>query len=168
MYLRLFNSKKPEIILQNGPQCQRIKAARPRLKVLFLSPAENAYIPGTIIARAFTPCSYYIEAQGKRYYRIRKHIRPIQKDIFVYPIPQLQHWVPKPSPIPKCSHSIKPFISARAHPQTPEFISTKPKPLASTTNSHICRPQQLRASQPNPHLCPLTPPWYQLINLCIT
>ena len=144
---------------------RELKKLDPNQEILFLSPIENAYIPRTIIDRTSSPHSYYIEAQGKRYCRTRVHIRPIQQDIFEYPILHLQTQLPKLSQNPKPSHIPKPSISVRAHLHTTSLSThTKTKPLASTTNSCIPRPQQLRASQPNPHLCPITPMLHWLIN----
>ena len=49
---------------------------QPSQEVLFLFPTENEYIPGTITDKATAPHSYYIEAQGKCYHRMREHTRP--------------------------------------------------------------------------------------------
>ena len=46
----------------------------PDQEVLFLFPAENEYIPRTIINKASTLFSYIIEAQGKCYCRSREHL----------------------------------------------------------------------------------------------
>ena len=54
-------------------------------EVLFRSPANDEYIPGTIIDKATKPHSYIIEAQGKQFCRTREHIRPILLNI---PVPK--------------------------------------------------------------------------------
>ena len=46
----------------------------PGQEVLFLSPADQSYIPGTIVDMASTPQNYHIEAQGKCYCRTQEHI----------------------------------------------------------------------------------------------
>ena len=45
------------------------------------SPVDNEYIPGTILNKAIAPHSYFIEAQGKRYHRIREHLWPIHPNL---------------------------------------------------------------------------------------
>ena len=49
----------------------------PGQEVLFKSPADNEYIPGTIIEKALVPWSYIMEAQGRKYCRTREHVQPI-------------------------------------------------------------------------------------------
>ena len=57
----------------------------PDQEILFLSPAENEYLLGSIVYQASTPCSYIIKAQGKHYCRIRENIRPIHLNISTLP-----------------------------------------------------------------------------------
>ena len=49
----------------------------PGQEVLFKSPANDEYIPGTIIEKTPTPQSYIIKTQGKKYCRTREHVWPI-------------------------------------------------------------------------------------------
>ena len=58
----------------------------PGQEVLFRSLVDSKYIPGTIINKATMLCSYYIEAQGKRYHRIREHLQSIHPNL-----PPTQH-----------------------------------------------------------------------------
>ena len=53
----------------------------PGQKILFLSPKkENQYIKGTIMTKASTPRSYYVQSQGKTYCHTCQHIRTINTD----------------------------------------------------------------------------------------
>ena len=84
---------------------------QPNQEVLFLSPAATHYIPGTILAKATIPCSYTIEAQGKRYHRTREHIRPIHLNI---PVNTPHQWQTKPNAPkhnPNCISRPKPNLN---------------------------------------------------------
>ena len=87
----------------------------PRQEVLFRSPVEDEYIPRTIVKWAAVPCSYIMEAQGKRYCRTREHLWPIHHNL---PNPaQPQPLPPKPKlpvtcilkPNPKHKHLLHPI-----------------------------------------------------------
>ena len=116
----------------------------PGHEVFILSPANQwSYVPGIIINRASTTCSYNTEAQGKRYHRSREHIYPIQQDISTSnPTPELEPQTPHTSHIPK------PSSPTRAHPHPIKRFSKSHTSLS--TNSHIPRLQWQQPSWPNP------------------
>ena len=76
-------------MLTQKKHCDRSHSVKPLSTLncgkeeLFLSLANQLiYIHGTIIATVSTPRNYLIDAQDKQYHRSRKHIHPIQQDIF--------------------------------------------------------------------------------------
>ena len=73
----------------------------PGQEVLFRSPGKEEYIPGTIMDKATTLCSYIMEAQGKQYHRTREHLGPIHINL---PKPA----TPKPSP-PRPKVPVSPY-----------------------------------------------------------
>ena len=96
----------------------------PGQEVLFRSPADDEYIPGTIIEKATAPHSDIIEAQGKTYCRTREHVWLIHFNL-PPPAPQQQNphrkqcisgpslpksHIPMPHSIPSLS---RPSIPAR-------------------------------------------------------
>ena len=85
---------------------RELQELQPGQEVLFLSPAADQYIPGTVIDKATILCSYIIDAQSKRYCRTREHIRPIHLNI----------------PFCKAPHQQQ-LTLAQPHPQT----ATPPK-----------------------------------------
>ena len=114
----------------------------PNQEVFFRSPADDKYIPGTIINKATKPHSYIIEAQGKQYHR--EHIRPIHPNIPALKIPKQQplkptvntpllSYIPKylpqpslcpPSCIPKPLHLLRhsEVPSANAYPSVRQLL----------------------------------------------
>ena len=85
----------------------------PGQEVLFRSPTDDKYIPGTIVNKATIPHSYIVEAQGKKCRRTREHLKPIHinlpppapkshsKQSASRPKPKTTH-IPKPSPLFSC------------------------------------------------------------------
>ena len=129
---------------------------QPSQELLFLSPAADQYIPGTILKKATVLYSYSIEAQRKRHCRTRKHIRHIHLGI---PVKATQHqWLTithnpnhKPSHIPKPKPQLHPVCQPKKHlpkptkhplsripiPQLPQPSNTSPQ---STHYSPTCPP----------------------------
>ena len=98
-------SQKTHLDRANG--ARELPELGPSQKVLFRSPTDDEYIPGTIINKATEPHSYIIEALGKWFCRTREHIRPIHLNITALKAPKQQS--PKPTtntPLP--SHIPKP------------------------------------------------------------
>ena len=100
---------------------QALSELPPGQEVLFKSPADDEYIPGTITEKAPAQHSYMIEAQGKKYCRTREHVWPIHINL---PPAQLraedhkQQCFARPSPQ---SHKQQCFPGPSANP-----ISCKP------------------------------------------
>ena len=67
----------------------------PSQEVLFGFPADDEYIPRTIMDKATESCSYVIEAQGKQFHRTREHMGPIHLNIPTLKAPKQQP--PKPN-----------------------------------------------------------------------
>ena len=87
----------------------------PGQEVLFMCPADDEYIPGTIIDKATEPHSYILEAQGIWFCRTREHIRPIHLNI---PAPKQQP--PKPNvyrPLPSCIPKPNSNLKSVSHPK---------------------------------------------------
>ena len=104
----------------------------PGQEVLYLSPAENEYIPRTIIDKASTPCSYIIEGQGKHYHRTREHTRSIHlttTSLSLQSKPQQPSWVSK--------H----YLHNETLPQPKQSTPTLPQTPFSLPYSHIARSQ---------------------------
>ena len=82
----------------------------PNQEVLFRSPANGEYVPGTIINKGTKPCSYIVDTQGKHYHHTREHLRPINLDLPVGIAPNSNP--PNPNPVP---HSP---VTSLNHPPT--------------------------------------------------
>ena len=82
----------------------------PGQEVLFRSPLDDMYIPGTIIEKATAPHSYIIEAQCKRYHRTREHVQPIH-----FNLPPSAHQQQNPHP-KQCISGPSPPISYTPRP----------------------------------------------------
>ena len=99
-------------------------------EVLFKSPADNEYIPGTKTEKAPVPHSYIIDAQGRKYCRTREHVQPIHLNL---PPPQKsadshrQQCFTRPSPQ---SQKQQCFPGPSAQPHKPQAIS-RPSPPKS-------------------------------------
>ena len=111
-------------------------------EVLFRSPANNEYIPGTIVDKAIKPHSYIMEVQGKHYCQTREHLRPIHLNIPVGKSPKQQpskfkaHF-PVPSHIPKPSPNLKSVYQPKMYLPQPYL-----HPLVTSLHPYVC---------PSPH-----------------
>ena len=117
---------------------------------------ENEYISGTIIDKATSPYSDYIEAQGKCYHRTLEHTRPIHLNL-----PQTAAKCPaKP---PKPSHIKKPNPTFKTFPQpkksTPPPIHILQCPAAISQTPTFLPAYTLTKHKPCllPHMCQTTP-----------
>ena len=96
---------------------ERYKSYSPAKNVV-PDPTENEYIPSTILYKATTPSSYYIEAQGKHFHRTRQHTRPIHLNL-----PQSATKLPVKTSNPATSPSLTPTLiqSPSLKGQTPHL-----------------------------------------------
>ena len=132
----------------------------PGQEVLFRSPADDEYIPGTITEKAPVPQSYIIEAQGRKYCRTREHMWPFH--LHLPPVQQQQdlhrqQCFPGPS---TQSHKQQCFPGPSKQPHTLQAFSgpSLPKsciPRPTKGNPCLSRPSVL-ARPPHPqHLAKL-------------
>ena len=103
-------------------------------EVLFRSPADDEYIPETILEKAPVPWSYIIEAQGKRYWRTREHVWPIHLNLppshqqcFSGPSPNFHRQQCFSGPSPPKSCIPRPSISISSLPR-PSDLEKPPLP----------------------------------------
>ena len=146
------------LLSQKQSQCQQFNKAHgahdhpelsPGQEVLFRSPVDEEYIPGTRVDKATAPCSYFMEAQGKRYRRTRGHLWPIyinllppapihhSKQHIERPNPTATH-IPKPNPLYSC-------LSRPLLPRPLPGLSSKPPatfhaPVDCSYHLPQCRP----------------------------
>ena len=100
-------------------------------EVLFRSPGEDEYIPGTVINRATVPCNYILEAQGKQYSKTREHLRPIQVNI-----PTIHINLPKPATPKSCPHKPKVLVSHIPKPNSQLKHTSHPKQYIPKPSHH--------------------------------
>ena len=116
-------------------EAQALPELPPGQEVLFRSPADDEYIPRTIKEKATAPCSYIIEAQGKRYHRTREQVPPIHFNLppsaHQQQNPQTKQCISGPSlpksHIPRPNHSIPSLLRP----------SILPRPLTSCPVSQL-------------------------------
>ena len=118
------------LISRRQAQCDQFNKAHgawplpelpPGQEVLFRSPADDKYIPGTILEKAPAPQSYIIKAQGKRYCRTREHVQPIHSNLHP-PAQQQQNSHRKQcisGPSPPKSYIPRPSSSISSLPRPP-------------------------------------------------
>ena len=127
----------------------------PSQEVLFRSPADDKYVPGTNVNKATEPHSYIMEAQGKCYHHTTEHIRPIHLNIPVGKAPKqpakpkphspVPSHIPKPSPHLKSVHQPKKhLLQPSVHPPSciPKPIGL-PKPSKPSANASLPCVKQL-------------------------
>ena len=144
-------------------------------EVLFKSPANDEYIPGTIIEKAPAPWNYIVEAQGKTYCRTREHVWPIHLNL---PPPQQsavshrQQCFARPSPQ---SHKQQCFPGPSAQPHKLQAISgpSPPKSLIPRPvkgKPSLARPSVLSRPPLSCHLgkLPSPIPWPPGVHKAIT
>ena len=145
----LISNKQAQCDQFNKPHgAQAHPELHPGQEVLFRSLAVDEYILGTILEKATAPCSYIIEAQGKRYRGTREHVQPIHLNLPPQAQNHKEQHISGPSPpklhIPRASLSISslPRPSILARPPLPchtnKVPSCIPHPAYTTRAVTTC------------------------------
>ena len=139
---------------------QALSELPPGQEILFRSPAEDEYIPGTRIEKAPVPQSYIIEAQGKRCCRTSEHLWPIHLNlpqVQQQQNPYRQQCFTGPSPQ---SHKQQCFTGPSQHSHKPQCF-----PGPSPPKSCIPRPSMGIPSLPRPSVLARPPHPYHSARL---
>ena len=138
---------------------RELEELSPGQEVLFRSPADDKYKPGTTVDKATKPHSYIMEAQGKHYQWTREHMRPIHLYIPFSKSQTNNPLNPKPFPCTQL-HPKKPNPNLKSVYQPKRYL---PQP-SFCLPSHIPKPVHLpKFSQPSADAPPILSNYY---NIC--